>query len=96
MENKLTREEVLHVAHLARIGLSEEEIPKYQISLKQMIDEIDKIRELNDFDDDMMIAPCNNEIDLEKKEVVVESSDLLKNVPSKKGNFVEVPVIINE
>ena len=96
MDNKLTREEVLHVAHLARIGLSEEEIPKYQMSLKQMIDEIDKIRDLNDFDDEMMISPCNNKIDLEKNEVVVENGDLLKNVPSKKGNFVEVPVIINE
>lgn len=96
MDNKLTREEVLHVAHLARIGLSEEEIPKYQMSLKQMIDEIDKIRDLNDFDDEMMFSPCNNKIDLENKEVVVGSNDLLKNVPSKKGNFVEVPVIINE
>ena len=29
MEEKLTREEVLHVAHLARIGLTEEEIKKF-------------------------------------------------------------------
>ena len=40
---KLTREEVKHVAHLARIGVSEEEIEKYQIDLAKMIDEIDKI-----------------------------------------------------
>ena len=29
MSDKLTREEVLHVARLARIGLTEEEIEKY-------------------------------------------------------------------
>jgi len=97
MENKLTREEVLHVAHLARIGLSEEEIPMYQTSLKQMIDEIDKIKDLNDFDEEMMIAPCNNIIDLDKDDnVLVANEELLKNVPNKKGNFIEVPVIVNE
>lgn len=97
MENKLTREEVLHVAHLARIGLSEEEIPKYQVSLKQMIDEIDKIKDLNDFDEEMMISPCENIIDLNKgNDIEVANNDLLKNVPSKKGNFIEVPVIVNE
>lgn len=97
MENRLTREEVMHVAHLARIGLSEEEIPTYQVHLKQMIDEIDKIKNLNDFDDEIMISPCNNIIDLNKEDKVeVASDDLLKNVPSKKGNFIEVPVIVNE
>ena len=48
MGNKLTREEVLHVAHLARINISEEEIEMYQMNLKQMIDEIDKIKDLDD------------------------------------------------
>mgnify|MGYP003558059519 FL=1 len=38
MENKLSREEVLHVAELARIKMSEDEIEKYQVQLKQIID----------------------------------------------------------
>ena len=33
---KLSKEEVLHVARLARIAVSEDEIEKYQISLKQL------------------------------------------------------------
>ena len=37
--NKLTREEVLHVARLARIRVSEEEIEKYSIELKELIDQ---------------------------------------------------------
>lgn len=96
MENKLTREEVLHVAHLARINISEEEIEMYQMNLKQMIDEIDKIKELNDFDDEMMFTPCEGKIELIKNDVSVCSNDLLVNAPSKKGNFIEVPVMINE
>ena len=34
--NKLSREEVEHVAHLARISLEENEIEKYQIDGKQL------------------------------------------------------------
>lgn len=96
MENKLTKEEVLHVAHLARIGINEEEILNYQVSLKQMIDEIDKIKDLDDFDEEILISPCLNNVSLEKENVEILNGDLMKNVPNNKGNFIEVPVIINE
>ena len=39
MENKLTKEEVLHVAKLARIKIDEDEILKYQIELKKLLEE---------------------------------------------------------
>ncbi len=96
MNKKLTRDEVMHVAHLARINISEEEIEKYQMNLAQMIDEIDKIKDLNDFDEEMMFTPCEEKIKLEKNEAVVSSDNILTNAPSTKGNFIEVPVMINE
>ena len=92
----LTKEEVLHVAHLARIEITDEEIEKYQKDLKILFDEIDKIKDLNDFDEDKMISPCENIFDLERASVPVGKEDLLLNVPKKKGNFVEVPVMVNE
>ncbi len=94
--DELTREEVMHVAHLARIGLSEEEIPMYQKSLKKMIDEIDKIKSIDDYDEDFMISPCTNKSPLDKENVEVDKDNLLSNVPHKKGNFIEVPVVVNE
>ena len=60
----LTKEEVLHVLNLARLEASEEEIEKYQVELKKMIDEIDKIKELDDFDDELMIAPWSHDVTL--------------------------------
>ena len=75
MENKLTKEEVLHVLDLARLDASEEEINEYQVELYKMIQEIDKIKELDDSD-----------------EIEIENGDILKNVPSKKGNFISVDV----
>ena len=92
----LSKEEVLHVAHLARIKLDDEEIVKYQKDLKILFDEIDKIKDLDDFDDDKMIAPWENDYNLERESIPVNQDNLLQNVPKKKGNFIEVVVMVNE
>ena len=96
MNKKLTRSEVMHVAKLARINISEDEIEEYQMNLAQMIDEIDKIKDLDDFDDEMMFTPCEEELKLENREISICKENLLENAPSTKGNFIEVPVMINE
>lgn len=92
----LTKEEVLHVAHLARIEITDEELLKYQKDLKTLFDEVDKIKDLNDFDEERMISPCNSTFNLERENIDVDKDNLLLNVPKKVGNFVEVPVMINE
>ena len=89
----LTKEEVLHVLNLARLEASEEEIEKYQVELKKMIDEIDKIKELDDFDDELMIAPWSHDVTLrENDSLKIEDANVLENVPCKKGNFISVDV----
>ncbi len=93
MQDKLTKEEVLHVLDLARLDASLEEIEKYQIELKKMINEIDKIKELNDFDEDLLIAPWTNDTKFRENDTLeIENGDILKNVPNKKGNFISVDV----
>lgn len=96
--DKLSREEVEHVARLARIKLSEEEISKYQVELKKLIDDIDKIKDIKNNDDDILITPVDFNSDLRKDEVgnMLDYRDAMKNVPNSNGNFVEVPVMINE
>lgn len=95
---KLTREEVLHVAYLARIGLKEEEIEKYQVSLAQLLDDIDKIKEIEGYDDEELFSPVDHNTTMRKDEIgeMLDYKDVMKNVPHKSGNFVEVPVMINE
>ena len=75
--DKLTREEVMHVAHLARISVSEDEIDKYAVDLKKLLDEVDKIKNIETDNDDLLVTP-------------------VENVPAVAGNFVEVPVMVNE
>lgn len=92
----LTKEEVMHVADLARIEITEEELQKYQKDLKILLDEVDKIKDIDDFDDEKMFSPTDNTFDLERKNISVTNENVLSNVPKKMGNFVEAPVMINE
>ena len=57
--NELTKEEVLHVANLARINVSEEDIEKYKVGLKQILNELNRINEV-DASDNILISPTSN------------------------------------
>ncbi len=96
--DKLSREEVLHVAHLARISLTEEEIEKFRGDLKVLMDDIDKIKDVKDFDDEMMYTPIEENTRLREDVVgdMLSAKEATINAPKKNGSFIEVPVMINE
>ena len=98
MEEKLTREEVLHVADLARIKVSEEEIEKYQVDLKKLLKEVEKINQVEGYDDEILINSWHNEVELRKDEVgeMLDSKEVLKNAPRHSGNYISIPVVIGE
>lgn len=98
MDDKLSREEVLHVAELARIAISESELEKYQIQLKQIIDSVDKIKEVEVDDDKMLIANWSKETALREDESgeMLSPKDVINNAPRHSGNYIEVPVVIGE
>ena len=43
----ITREEVLHVAQLARLDLSEEEVERFRYQLSAILDAVSKVSELD-------------------------------------------------
>ena len=96
--DRLSREEVLHVAHLARISLTEEEIEKFRVHLKVLMDDIDKIKEVNDFDAEMMSTTIEENTRLRDDVVgeMLSAKEATMNAPKKNGSFIEVPVMINE
>lgn len=96
--DKLSREEVLHVAHLARISLTEEEIEKFRGELKVLMDDIDKIKDVKDYDDEMMYTPIEENTRLRDDVVgdMLSAKEATINAPKKNGSFIEVPVMINE
>lgn len=95
---KLSREEVLHVAELARIEITEKEIEKYQVELKKLLDDVEKINDVKGFDEEIMIAPWNHNTTLreDKSEKMLEPKKVLENAPRHSGNYIQVPVVIGE
>lgn len=98
MDDKLSKEEVLHVANLARIKVTEEEIEKYQVELKTLLNEVEKINEVVGYDDEILIANWHDNTILRKDEPgeMLSPKEVLKNAPKHSGNYIEVPVVISE
>ena len=98
MSDCLTREEVLHVARLARIELTEEEIEKYRYQLKTLMDDVDKIKDVELKTEERLITPSTENSSLREDVAgdMLDPEEIMKNVPVSNGNFVEVPVMIDE
>jgi aspartyl-tRNA(Asn)/glutamyl-tRNA(Gln) amidotransferase subunit C len=58
----LSRDQVLHVARLARLELSEEEVERFSAELSKVLDHIEKIAELGDLAD---VEPTSHVVNLE-------------------------------
>ena len=93
--NELTKEEVLHVANLARINVNEEDIEKYKLQLKQILDEVNRINEVN-VDEDILISPTINKNIYREDVGVDENFDILKNAPKTSGNYIEIKRFVND
>ena len=95
--NKLSKEEVLHVAKLARIRLTEEEIEKYQVELKKLLNDVEKINDVKGYDDEELIATWeeNTKLREDKPGEMLDPKEVLENAPHHSGNYISVPVVIN-
>ena len=97
MTDRLSKEEVLHVADLARIKLTDKEVEKYQVELKKLLDDVEKINEVEGYDDDILIAPLSENTKLRKdeQEDMLNPKEVLENAPRHSGNYISVPVVIS-
>lgn len=96
--DRLSKDEVLHVAELGRLKLSDEEIEKFSYQLKALFSEIEKVNEIDLEVSDGMIAPSTNNCVLREDEVITCSNtkELIENAPCKFDNFIEVGGVLDE
>jgi len=93
----LSKEETEHIAKLARLGLSGEEIAKYQKDLSAILGYIDKLKEA----DVEGVKPFTHSIDVSnvlrpdaKTERTAEELDKLKSqMPETKDGYLKVKSI---
>jgi aspartyl-tRNA(Asn)/glutamyl-tRNA(Gln) amidotransferase subunit C len=88
----LTREQVLHIARLARLGLSDDEVTKFQGQLSNILEQFEALRAI----DTESVPPTAYTLalenvtreDEERPSLPVEVA--LANAPQREGNFFRV------
>ncbi len=94
----ISKEEVQHIAKLARLGLSKEEIRKFQKELSKILDYIEKLKEV----DVKKIEPTNHSIlvenvmreDQESAKRKAQSAKLLELTPETKDGYLKTKSIL--
>lgn len=94
----LTKEEVLKVAHLARLEFKEEEIEKFRGDLNNILSFIEKLQEV-DTDGVEPMYQVNNLSNVLRKDEIKKSlkkEEALKNAPQKDDGMFIVPKVVGE
>jgi len=89
----ITRDEVLHVARLARLALTEDEISKFQEQLDAILEAVGKVAEL----DLSAVEPTAHPLDLvnvwaaDEPRAPLSVEDALANAPDREDGYFRVP-----
>ena len=89
----ITQDEVLHVARLARLALTEDEIGKFQEQLNAILEAVGKVGEL----DLEGVEPTAHPLDLvnvwaeDEPRTCLNVEDALANAPDREGDSFRVP-----
>ncbi len=93
---KLSREEVLHIALLARLGLTEAEVDKLREQLSNIMENFEVLQQVETSD----IPPTTQSIALQnvvsEDEVApsLAQNQVLANAPQKEGGFFRVRAVL--
>ena len=95
---RLERSQVEHIASLARIGLTEDEIEMFGEQLSQILEQFEVLNEL----DTTGVTPTGHASGLQSvmrddlAEDSLDSEDVLKNAPRREGDFFRVNAVLEE
>ncbi|HET6746189.1 MAG TPA: Asp-tRNA(Asn)/Glu-tRNA(Gln) amidotransferase subunit GatC [Candidatus Limnocylindria bacterium] len=94
----ITREDVVHVAALARLGLTDDEIDRMQGQLNRILEAVGELQSV----DTSSVGPTAQVIALEnvmRDDVArpgIGREAALANAPIREGSMLRVPVILEE
>ena len=89
----ITREEVLHVAKLARLELSDDEVAKFQEQLSDILEAVSKVSELDLSD----VPPTSHPLDVanvweaDEPRPCLSLEDVFLNAPEAEDGYFKVP-----
>ena len=93
---KLSREEVLHIARLARLGLTEAEVDRLGEQLSNILENFEVLQQV-DTDGIPFTAQSialQNVVNDDKVAASLPTSQILANAPRKEDNFFRVRAVL--
>lgn len=94
---QISDEEIIHIAKLARLKITDDELNEYKKNLQEIVDFADTINSVNTDDVGEMISVNENYNVFRKDEIrlSLQREDLLKNAPSQDEGMFRIPKVIN-
>ena len=89
----IDREQLLHVARLARLELRDDELGRLEPQLNDILEAVSKVSELDLSD----VPPTSHPLDVvnvseaDEPRPCLSVEDALANAPEREGNFFKVP-----
>ena len=90
---RITRDEVLHVARLARLELSDDEVAKFQEQLSDILEAVSKVSELDLSD----VPPTAHPLEIanawaeDVPHDCLPLDDVFANAPDRDGDYFRTP-----
>lgn len=94
---QISKEEIIHIAKLASLNLTEQEIEKYTNDMQEILEFANTINNVDTTGFDETIG-ANEKYNVFRKDEVVEYGDkesLLQNAPSQDEGMFRIPKVIN-
>ncbi|MBT3456348.1 Asp-tRNA(Asn)/Glu-tRNA(Gln) amidotransferase subunit GatC [bacterium] len=90
---KITKEEVLKIAELSRIEISDDEIEPIVKQLQDVLSYAQRVKEVA-ID---VREPLRKNVNIMREDVVIktDSETILRQAPDREDNFFVVPIILN-
>ena len=96
VDKQLTIQEIKHVAKLARLRLTDEQLKQYQGQLHTILKHITKLSELDVAGVEPMAHPSNisNRLDEDNPTISLTQSEVLSLMPQVEGEYLAVPKVL--
>ncbi len=93
---KLSREEVLHIALLARLGLTETEVDKLREQLSNILENFEALQQVDttDIPPTAQAIAQQNVVSDDEVAPSLSQDQVLANAPQREGNFFRVRAVL--
>jgi aspartyl-tRNA(Asn)/glutamyl-tRNA(Gln) amidotransferase subunit C len=93
---KLSREEVLHIARLARLGLTEADVDKFREQLSNILENFEALQQVDttDIPPTAHTVALQNVIRDDEATASLPPDEILANAPKKEGDCFRVRAVL--